>query len=304
MREVKKSIHYWCREIREEHLTGRGVTAAVLDTGTMPHPDLAGRIAGWKDCVAGRTRLYDDNGHGTHVAGILAGDGRCSRGAYAGMAPGARLVPVKVLDKKGGGRIESVIRGIRYVLEERNRLGIRIVNISIGTMPHGEDPDEEALLFWVEKLWDAGLTVVAAAGNLGPEAGTITLPGVSPKVITVGSCDEMLPGQTAGLGTRLYSGCGPTRDCIKKPDLTAPGSHIYSCRHTYPAKSHVPYLPKSGTSMSTPVVAGAVALLLEKYPEMTNLEIKLRLWASCEDLGLPGARQGHGRLDLARFLAL
>lgn len=302
MKEVKQKIHYWCKDILENHFTGSRITAAVLDTGIMPHPDLARRIVGWKDCVHGRERIYDDNGHGTHVAGILAGDGRSRGGEYAGMAPGALLVPVKVLNQKGGGRIEHVVQGIRYILRERERLNIRIVNISIGTFPHEEDPEEEQLLFWVERLWDAGLIVIVAAGNMGPENGTITLPGISRKVITVGSCDITPSNATGKKPVKLYSGCGPTKECVKKPDLSAPGNHIFSCNHIFPSKSPYPYIRKNGTSMSTPVISGAAALLLEKYPDMSSLEVKLRFWESCEDVGLPDAWQGHGRIDISRLM--
>lgn len=303
MKELKKKVHYWCREVIEEGLTGRGVTAAVLDTGIAKHPDLTTRLLGWKDCVHDRNSYYDDNGHGTHVAGILAGDGRCRQGSYSGIAPGAGIVGVKVLDEKGDGRIEHVIQGIRYVLKERERMNIRIVNISIGTRPHPEDEEEERLLFWVERLWDAGLIVVTAAGNMGPESGSITLPGISKKVITVGACEEVIKQDGKAASIRLYSGCGPTKECVKKPDVSAPGNRIYSCNYRYPKISRTPYLIKSGTSMATPVVSGAAALLLEKYPDMSNIEVKIRLWNCCEDLGIPENRQGHGRIHIGKLLA-
>lgn len=302
MKELKKTIHYWCPDVIDRKLTGKGVTIAVLDTGIQLHPDLVSHIADWKDCVNGREQPYDDNGHGTHVAGILAGDGRCMKRMYAGMAPDARLVPVKVLNGKGDGRIDQVIRGIRYILKEKERLRIRIVNISIGTLPHPQNEGEQTLLFWVEKLWDAGLVVVAAAGNLGPAQGSITLPGISRKVITVGACQEPAGAGIPAGARRMYSGCGPTLDCVKKPDVTAPGLGIYSCNYLYPKHSRMPYIKKSGTSMATPVISGASALLLEKYPDMSNTEVKLRVWNGCEDTGLPENRQGHGRIHIQKLL--
>lgn len=302
MKELKKTIHYWCPDVIDRKLAGRGIAIAVLDTGIQPHPDLASHISGWRDCVNAREQPYDDNGHGTHVAGILAGDGRCMNRMYAGMAPDARLIAVKVLNEKGDGRIDQVIQGIRFILKEKERLGIRIVNVSIGTLPHPQNEGERQLLFWVEKLWDAGLVVVAAAGNLGPEEGSITLPGISRKVITVGACQEAAGTALTSGRKRMYSGCGPTLECIKKPDVAAPGLGIYSCNYLYPKRSRMPYIRKSGTSMATPVVSGAAALLLGKYPDMTNTEVKLRIWNSCEDMGVPENQQGHGRIHIQKLL--
>ncbi|XCP83714.1 S8 family peptidase [Roseburia hominis] len=299
MDRVRKLIGM--EEAKRYHLTGQGITAAVLDTGISPHPDLVPRIIGWKDCVNGKEFIYDDCGHGTHVTGILAGDGRCRQGLYAGIAPRAMLVCVKVLNQRGGGRIDDVIRGIRYVLSQKDRMHIRIVNISIGTLPHPENEKEQQLLVWVERLWDAGIVVVTAAGNLGPNSGSVTLPGISKKVITVGSCD--LPLNTKNQKRPLlYSGCGPTADCVKKPDISAPGNAVSSCNFRYPRRSVQPYIRKNGTSMSTPMAAGAVALLLEKYPDMSNVEVKLRLWDCCTDVGAPENLQGHGRIHVGRLL--
>ena len=165
MKDLKRKIHYWCSDTMQNKITGKGVVCAVLDTGITQHPDLVGRIVGWKDCVQGKKTIYDDNGHGTHVAGILAGNGKSGRGLYSGMAPEAQIFAVKVLNQRGGGKIRDVINGIRYVLLKQKEMKIRIVNISIGTLPHKKDPEDELFLFWVERLWDAGLVVVTAAGN-------------------------------------------------------------------------------------------------------------------------------------------
>lgn len=293
MKDLKRKIHYWCSDTMQNKITGKGVVCAVLDTGITQHPDLAGRIVGWKDCVQGKKTIYDDNGHGTHVAGILAGNGKSGRGLYSGMAPEALIFAVKVLNQRGGGKIRDVINGIRYVLLKQKEMKIRIVNISIGTLPHKKDPEDELLLFWVERLWDAGLVVVTAAGNKGPKEGSITIPGNSRKVITVGADEEM---------GKKYSGCGPTGDCIKKPDLTVPGNRIYSCNYLYPVRSPYAYIPKSGTSMATPAVSGAAALVLQKYPDMCNLELKYRLWNSCEKGRYYDQRQGHGNLHVEKLL--
>ena len=272
--------------------TGKGVGVAVLDTGIFPHMDFRNRIHAFADFVAYNSMPYDDNGHGTHVAGILAGDGTASMGKYKGVAPGCGLVALKVLDCFGNGSRDQVLRAFRWILDHREQYRIRIVNISVGTTCRSVS-DQDVLIQGVEKLWDEGLVVVAAAGNQGPKPGSVTAPGSSRKVITVGSSD-MLIGRTA------VSGCGPTAECVCKPDLVAPGNHIVSCA---PGTANT-YGVKSGTSMSTPLVSGAIALMLEKDPLLTNVEIKMLLRESTDDMGLPRNRQGWGKFNFHKFMSL
>lgn len=272
--------------------TGKGVGVAVLDTGIFPHMDFRNRIRAFADFVAYKSMPYDDNGHGTHVAGILAGDGTASMGKYKGVAPGCGLVALKVLDRFGNGSREQVLRAFRWILDHREQHRIRIVNISVGTTCRSVS-DQDVLIQGVEKLWDEGLVVVAAAGNQGPKPGSVTAPGSSRKVITVGSSD-MLTGRSA------VSGCGPTAECVCKPDLVAPGNHIVSCA---PGTANT-YGVKSGTSMSTPLVSGAIALMLEKDPLLTNVEIKMLLRESTDDMGLPRNRQGWGKFNFHKFMSL
>ena len=166
--------------------TGKGIGVAVLDTGIFPHIDFGSRISVFRDFTGVRRSPYDDNGHGTHVSGILAGDGTASGGKYKGAAPGCSIAALKVLDRFGNGSREDVMRAFRWIMEFGSIYHIRIVNISVGTTSrdHKEQTD---LLEGVEKLWDLGFVVVAAAGNQGPGAGTVTAPGSSRKIITVGS---------------------------------------------------------------------------------------------------------------------
>ena len=272
--------------------TGKHVCVCVLDTGIFPHIDFGSRISVFRDFTGVRRSPYDDNGHGTHVSGILAGDGTASGGKYKGAAPGCSIAALKVLDRFGNGSREDVMRAFRWIMEFGSIYHIRIVNISVGTTSrdHKEQTD---LLEGVEKLWDLGFVVVAAAGNQGPGAGTVTAPGSSRKIITVGSSD-LLTGRTA------ISGRGPTFECVCKPDLVAPGNHVLACA---PGADNG-YGVKSGTSMSTPLVAGAAALMLEKNPELTNVQIKMKLKESARDMGLPKNQQGWGELDLERFMEL
>lgn len=258
------------------------VTIALLDTGVTPHPDLRGQIVTFQDVLHGGRIPYDDSGHGTHVAGILAGK-------RVGMAPEAKLAVWKALDRNGDGSVERMIRAIDGILRCHRKYGIRVVNISAGMTDTSDTWEIRRLLEGVEELWDAGLVVVAAAGNKGPGKGTVTAPGTSPKIITVGSLPD---GRKKG----SYSGQGPTRNCVCKPDVLAPGSRIFSCNSRYERRGEPLYVPKSGTSMATPVVAGAIASLLMRYPDMTNVDVKLRLFESCIKLELPQKQQGFGML--------
>lgn len=281
---------------QETGYSGKGVTVAVLDSGIYPHADYADRIVGFYDIFTGRTKAYDDQGHGTHIAGIIGGNGRASGRTYMGMAPEARLFSLKVLDKMGNGETEQVLKALEYLLSVKEQYRIRIVNMSVGTIPKAGQTEKNNLVRAVERVWDAGLVVVAAAGNNGPEPMSITTPGISRKVITVGSSEKdkrLENGKIAGGA----SGRGPTPFCVCKPDILAPGKGVISCRN---AKNG--YIAKTGTSMSTAVVSGAIALLLEKKPWLTPAEVKLALYRSAVDLGWDKNRQGWGMLDVKRLL--
>lgn len=278
--------------MKTKTLTGSGIGVAVLDTGIYPHIDFDDRIVAFRDFLNGRKCPYDDNGHGTHVAGLIAGSGKGSGGKYCGIAPGSHIVCAKILDKRGNGMMRDVLDALRWIRSNKEKYGIRIVNISVGTVD-GSGKTSTRLVNAVEDAWDDGLIVVTAAGNMGPSPGTITAPGISRKVITVGSSD-LLDAKNG------ISGAGPTRDCICKPDIVTPGSHIISCAPG--AKSG--YTAKSGTSMSTPRVSGAIALMLEKDPYLTNVEIKMLLKEAAVDLGYGRNQQGWGELDLDAFLRL
>ncbi len=279
------------------NLTGCGIGVAVLDTGCFPHEDLKYRIAGFGDMIQKRSFPYDDNGHGTHICGIIGGTGHDSKGKYCGVAPGCHLIPVKVLDKRGNGYASDVLAGLRFIRERKNLWNIRIVNISVGSFSRRNMGENSALVRGVNEAWDDGLVVVVAAGNMGPGSGTITTPGISRKVITVGCSDDHREVNVMGSRMIDYSGRGPTGACICKPDVVAPGASITSCSNQ-PGK----YTIKSGTSMATPLVSGAIALLLEKYPEMNNRDVKLFLRERSTDLGLPHNQQGWGILDIEKLL--
>jgi serine protease AprX len=214
------------------------------------------------------------------------------------MAPQCRLVHLKVLDRFGHGQVTDLLTGIDWVIRNQVRYQIRIMNISAGAST--EDAESLRLVDAVERAWDAGLTVVVAAGNMGPGKGTITIPGNSRKVITVGASDDFR-GRT-GHGGGNYSGRGPTSRCVCKPEFVAPGTGIVSCTARWESGTY--YQEKSGTSMAAPVIAGAAALLLSAEPELTNVEVKMRLKESAVSQGLPFDREGWGMPDLRRLLNL
>lgn len=295
MNHVKKQIH--CQDAFTMGVTGKGVGVAVLDTGLFPHGDFDDRIIAFADMVNHRTSPYDDCGHGTHICGIIGGSGASSDGRYQGMAPGCNLIAVKVLDRKGNGYATDVLAGISWILERKEELGIRIVNISVGSYGKRGMSENSALVKGVNRAWDAGLVVVVAAGNNGPKRMSITTPGISRKVITVGCSDDNTEVVVGGSRMVDYSGRGPTAACVCKPDVVTPGCSVVSC-----ASHGSRYTIKSGTSMSTPIVSGAIALLLEKYPEMTNRDVKLKLMESSRDIGLPKNQQGWGLLDVEYLL--
>lgn len=272
--------------------TGKGIGVCILDTGIYEHIDFTGRIWAFYDFLAFKRRPYDDNGHGTHVAGLVAGDGTASMGKYRGAAPGCGIIALKVLDRYGNGSQDDVLRALRWIREYRQQYRIRVVNISVGTTCNSKR-NHARLLESVEQLWDEGVVVVTAAGNQGPRPGSITAPGSSKKVITVGSSD-LLEGRSA------ISGRGPTAECVCKPDIVAPGNKIMSCVLGKPYS----YGVKSGTSMSTPLVTGAIACALEKNPALTNTDIKTMLMNSADDMGLPQNLQGWGKFNRRKFLKM
>jgi len=279
-------------------LTGKGIGVAVLDTGCFPHGDFDNRIAAFTDIVRRKRMPYDDNSHGSHICGIIGGSGRASQGKYRGIAPGCHLIPVKVLDRRGNGYASDVLSGLRWIRANRKNYNIRIVNISVGSLSRKGIEENSSLVRGVNEAWDDGLVVVVAAGNMGPERCTITTPGISRKVITVGCSDDYKEVNVMGSRMVDYSGRGPTGACILKPDLVAPGASIVSCSNQ-PGE----YTAKSGTSMATPLASGAIALLLQKYPEMSNKDVKLRLRERCTNLGLPHTQQGWGLLNIEKLLS-
>jgi len=284
---------------------GTGVTIAVIDSGVTDwHDDLAAsHIARFVDFVNFQAVPYDDYGHGTHVAGILAGDGADSGGARHGIAPGVSLLVEKVLDETGQGYISNVIAAIDYAIANRDTLGVRIINLSVAA-PVSESYLVDPLALAAKRAVDAGIVVVTAAGNLGtdtdgtPQYGGIGTPGNAPWVVTVGASSHQSTTTIRDDVVAPFSSRGPTPiDSLAKPDLVAPGVGIESLADpsstlflTKPGAriwgtvttASAPYLSLTGTSMSSPVVSGTIALMLQANPSLTPNMVKAILEYTAE----------------------
>lgn len=302
MNRVRSIVH--AEAAYQKNIRGKGIGIAIVDTGLSLHPDYKKRITGWYDTLSHRQSPYDDCGHGSHVAGIAAGDGNMSHGRFMGIAPEASLIGVKVLDRKGNGHIPEIMQGLDWIWENHERQNIRIVNISIGANDFETFHEGCAFVQKVDHLWDSGIVVVAAAGNKGPGRYTISAPGNSRRIITAGSTLTRKKRQKNRPFRNESPGRGPTKNCIKKPDVVAPGFRIISCAAYDSFADSIQYQEKSGTSMSAPVVSGAIALLLCRFPDMTPRDVKIRLRGSCTDLHQPHDSQGWGLLNIRNLLDL
>lgn len=318
---------------QQYNLTGKGVGVAVIDSGVRGVWDLEGstpRLTYGPTCIPGDYNPDDLCGHGTHVAGIIAGDGAASTGSqfyhtFYGIARQANIISVRVLDQNGQGSVSNVIAGIQWVVQNRARYNIRVINLSLGH-PVGESYQTDPLCQAVEAAWKSGLFVVCAAGNegrmnavasagapnegWGTAYGSIQSPANDPYVITVGATKSE-DGQKADDEIATYSSRGPSRlDLVLKPDIVAPGNRIISLysfgstlyqwnsaeNNGLPMSSYIKngwsgpsadYFILSGTSMAAPVVAGAAALMLQANPTLSPDTLKARLMASADKWTFP-----------------
>ena len=233
MNRVKQLVH--AENVYRMGYTGKNIRVVTLDTGVYLHPDLRQNVVGFLDFVAMKRACYDDNGHGTHVGGIL-----CANGRMKGMAPQAQLIALKVLGKDGGGQTERVIRGLQWVLAHHKELGIRILNFSVGFLPGALDREQKQIMELLEQLWDDGVTVVTAAGNNGPGAGTVTAPGISRKVITVGASDDRSsPGERRGGYSGSDARCFLLAGCVA-------GLGVSGCRGAQPVPAILQFYGEKG----------------------------------------------------------
>ena len=287
-------------KLHAQGFTGKGRTICIIDTGIAQHPDVKDRIIAFKDFVNGSETAYDDQGHGTHCAGIAAGNGTASEGKYVGSAPEANLVGIKVMDKNGRGPVSNMIKALQWAIENKDSLGIDVVSISIA-YPVNESATKDPVALAAEKAVEAGLILCAAAGNSGPKAGTIGMPGNVKNVITVGN---MLDNGTIDKSDDLVFGrssVGPTKfDDLTKPDIVAPGYKITSASH-----NGSEYVEMTGTSMSTPCVAGIMAIATQVKPGINPIELKDAAMKTAYKLSYSNYdpnRQGAGGIDPKELL--
>lgn len=284
---------------------GAGQTIAIIDSGIYPHPDLEGKIVGWVDMHEGKSSPVDTYGHGTHVAGIAAGSGIESAGVHKGVAPGANLVGVRI------SNVSEAIKGIQWVIENKDRLGISVINMSLGDLAYRSYKDDP----WAQaagKAMEAGLIVCVAAGNDGPGEMNISTPGIHPDAITVGALDDKGTIDRSDDEVASFSSRGPTSvDGVIKPDLLAPGVNIFGPLAPDAAiddgtMAHDgQYIAISGTSMATPMVAGLSACIKQANPNLTQKDVKEILMRSCDSyLEDPKYIQGAGLINAKKAIEL
>ncbi len=299
---------------------GQGVTVAVVDTGLTLFPSLINdatgsseRIVGWKDFIDHSPVPVDPNGHGTHIAGIIANSQMDSDHQFAGIAPNVQLVSVRVLDKNGQGTYEDVIQGVDWVVKHKDQYHIRVMNLSLqaaAQSPYWADPLDEA----ITQAWADGITVVVAAGNSGPAPLSIGVPGNNPYVITTGAfTDNYTPTNWSDDYIAPFSSAGPTLDGFTKPDIVAPGAHMVSLMlpTSYLASNQraLPvtqtYYSMAGTSQAAAVVSGIAALVIAQHPDITPDQVKYRLMVTAipwvdtatQQAGYSVWQQGAGRVN-------
>lgn len=297
----------------DQGYTGKGVAIAIVDTGIYPHPDFEGRIVGFHDAINGKTEAYDDQGHGTHVAGDAAGTGKASGGKFKGPAFDANLVGVKVLDENGSGYDSGIISGIQWMVDHKDDFNIRVFNMSLGgtiSSAYKEDP----LAMAVEETVKKGVIACIAAGNEGPGKSTVGTPGNAPSAITVAAFDDRNTVDRSDDKIARFSSRGPTSfDKLDKPDIMSPGVNITapnSPGSQLDQEASIPhvgreYITISGTSMATPILAGIVANLVQANPGLTPEKTKEILMSTATPMkGLGKWDQGAGVIEPPKALEI
>lgn len=295
--------------------TGKNVNIAVIDTGAYLHGDLMRPfrvVTVFRDFINSCTEPYDDNGHGTQICGVIAGSGSLCESRYKGVAVNCRILMLKAFNSVGTGLFSDIIAAIDWTLENMEKYKIRILCLPFGAetiVSHKQDP----LCAACKAAAQRGLVIVTAAGNKGPYPGSITTPGISPDVITVGCCNTS-DSNIRKWNIADFSGRGGKIENLIKPDFIAPGVNLVSLSSD---KSYIPgagksiltqtldkpYCTATGTSISAAVAAGCIALLLEKIPNITLRDLRGLLKLSCQTLNEPKPSQGYGIINMKKLLS-
>lgn len=265
--------------LRDNGFKGQDITIAVIDTGAYLHKDIYNSVIAFKDFVNNKSEAYDDNGHGTEICGIIAGSGCKSNGKYYGVAPKARLVVVKALDKDGASNLFRLQDAVSWLIENKVKYNIKIIHMSFG-YTQVADYQNDPLYMMVEKARENGILVIASCGNNGNNK-HMTLPGDLPNVISVGSVDY-LANNTASIKDRYevsdYTSLISSVKGRRKPDLTAPGTNLITiCPKTKKTNVFENYISVSGTSYAAAVITGEIALIWSKYNHSSSSQIESKL---------------------------
>jgi len=302
---VVDAVSLWTNPVAP--LTGRGIGVAVIDSGVAAHPDFNTRMVINQDFNPSVSDASDAYGHGTAVAGIIAGDGTASQGQYIGVAPQANLINLRVNDGSGAAPTSTILNAILWAVNNRAAYNIRVINLSLSASVQESyltSPIDAA----VEYAWLKGIVVVVAAGNNGPNS-ALYAPANDPFVITVGATDVRATLATSDDTLATFSSFGTTQDGFSKPDAVAPGRHIITALApnsnfalNYPSYLiGSQYIQLSGTSMAAPMVSGVAALYIESHPGVRPGQFKALLLATARPLAITGA--GAGYPDAARLVS-
>jgi serine protease AprX len=310
-------------DLHSAGIRGRDVGVAIIDTGYWKLDSLDkdssgnGRVAAQYDAVNNvvqntwSSASTDTNGHGTHITSLIASSRKDNGGRYFGVAPDARIISVKAFGEDGSSSYATVIRGIDWVINNRTQYAIRVLNLSLGgpaRSRYWDDPLNKAVM----RAWQSGIVVVVSAGNSGPLPQTVGVPGNIPYVITVGAMTDSYSNNKHDDRLASFSSAGPTFEGFVKPDLVAPGGHVWGFMATYQkiAVDHPTFMNNgdfftmSGTSQAAAVVSGVAALVLNGNPGLTPDQVKCRIIASGKpavnadgSLAYSVLQQGTGLVD-------
>lgn len=312
---VNPSVTLDVNKLWSQGYNGTGVTVAVIDSGVdSEHPDFQGRLIGFYDLVNGHSDLtpgngitaYDDNGHGTACAWLIAGSGEGTNYTYTGLAPGAKLLVIKALDSQGSADDSVIAQGIEYAVSR----SVDVISLSIGGPWTESAQYPDASILAAQAAVQAGITVVVAAGNSGPAASSITSPGVTQEVVTVGA-------SIGNTDVVAFSSRGPVvrnettpEGAVAKPDVLAPGYEVLSGITSTASTSEyqritdpqftAAYALWSGTSAATPQIAAVAALLIDKHPGLSPIQLKTFLMAGATDLGADPMEEGYGLVNATK----